>query len=373
MDRNGLPPKGPTAHREPRTIGRVPAVNPEVNDAVSSVEGDIVTFRLADPDHELAGVRLWTDVDLPLASDFEPSDGGWELRLAALPLDRIEYLFEIGDDLIVDPGNPQVVGGAFGDHSWLALPGYGQPRWLELEPVHGTRLPIKVPDTPIGEVTGELWTPGDLDPGVPLPLLISHDGPEMDAYGHITQYVGALIAEGRLPPLRVALLSPGDRNPTYAANPLYAAALVDRVLPGIGEQCLTQQQPVLMGQSLGAVAALHAAWTRPGTFAGLFLQSGSFFTPELDAQESGFAQWKPITGFVRSLHDATQAAPGAPRTTIVCGTAEENFANNQLMADHLRGVGVTVGWGTARDGHTWTCWRDLLDPHLTDLLGSVWS
>ena len=26
-----------------------------------------------------------------------------------------------------------------------------------------------------------------------------------------------------------------------------------------------------------------------------------------------------------------------------------------------------------RDGHTWTCWRDSLDPHLTDLLVRVWA
>jgi enterochelin esterase family protein len=32
-----------------------------------------------------------------------------------------------------------------------------------------------------------------------------------------------------------------------------------------------------------------------------------------------------------------------------------------------------VSWGETRQGHTWTCWRDTLDPHLTDLLTSVWG
>ena len=67
-----------------------------------------------------------------------------------------------------------------------------------------------------------------------------------------------------------------------------------------------------MGQSLGALAALHAAWTSPLTFAGLFLQSGSFFTAALDPQESGFECWPQVTGFVASVHAASQAAP-APR------------------------------------------------------------
>ena len=43
---------------------------------------------------------------------------------------------------------------------------------------------------------------------------------------------------------------------------------------------------MLTGQSLGALAALHAAWNQPDTFGGLFLQSGSFFTHDLDPQES---------------------------------------------------------------------------------------
>ena len=92
---------------------------------------------------------------------------------------------------------------------------------------------------------------------------------------------------------------------------------------------------MLMGQSLGALAALHASWTAPGVFAGLFLQSGSFFTAELDAQESGFEYWHEVTGFVASVHAAERAAPDSPVTTLTCGTAEENHANNLAMRDAL--------------------------------------
>ncbi|MGD9959980.1 alpha/beta hydrolase [Nocardioides sp.] len=334
----------------------------------TSVDGDVVTFRVPDPEHALGGVRLWTDLDLPLSSDFGPTDAGWELTLTGLPLDRIEYLLEIDGELGTDAGNPLLVAGAFGDHSWLPLAGYLDPPWLALEPVQGERTGLT------GAVTGELWTPAGISADVGLPLLISHDGPEMDAYGHLTRYVGALVAAGRLPPMRVALLPPGQlggqRNEEYAANPEYAAHLVEEVLPAIGGVGAIQGRPVLMGQSLGAVAALHAAWTHPGVFAGLFLQSGSFFTPETDPQESDFEQWPQITRFVAEL----EPGPGTARSiTLVCGTAEENLANNRLMAERLRTDGVEVHWGEVRDGHNWTCWRDLLDPHLTDLLASVWS
>ena len=99
----------------------------------------------------------------------------------------------------------------------------------------------------------------------------------------------------------MALLTPGARNERYAANPAYAATLVDHVVPFLAKTWPSPVAPVLMGQSLGALAALHAAWTSPGIFSGLFLQSGSFFTPELDPQESGFEYWSEVTGFVATV------------------------------------------------------------------------
>src|SRR4051794_9668966 len=165
--------------------------------------------------------------------------------------------------------------------------------------------------------------------------------------------------------MRVALLSPGEaRDERYAANPAYAAALVDEVIPALTAEFETAYRPVLLGQSLGALAALHVAWTAPGVFAGLMLQSGSFFTPRLDPQESDYSFFGQVTGFVATVMAAEQAAPHPPLVAMTCGTAEENLANNLAVRDHLREVGMTVSWGEVRQGHTWTCWRDSLDPHL---------
>lgn len=340
---------------------------------VTAVEGDGIRFRLADPGHALPGVRLWVDVDVDVARDFVACPGGWELGVGPLPVDRVEYLFEVGDVLVLDPGNPLTVPGAFGDHSWLPLPGYRPPAWLEQDGVAGLRSPVRLAGTPVGEVAGEVWAPLAVPREEPLPLLVCHDGPEMDAFGGLIRYVAAMVAQGRLPLLRVALLAPGDRDDRYAANELYAETLAGHLVPALCADWATEHAPVLVGQSLGALAALHAAWTRPGVFGGLFLQSGSYFTPELDPQESGYPHWDRVTGFVRSVHDAARLPATLPPVTLVCGTAEENLANNRLMARQLATLGVPTSWGQARDGHTWTCWRDLLDPHLTALLTRVWS
>ena len=43
------------------------------------------------------------------------------------------------------------------------------------------------------------------------------------------------------------------------------------------------------------------------------LQSGSFFTPELDPQESGFEFWDEVTGFVA---DRARRDPAAPERAV---------------------------------------------------------
>jgi enterochelin esterase-like enzyme len=340
---------------------------------VTEVEGDDVVVRYADPEHVASGVRVWAHLDLGDAA-LDPVEGGWEGRLKDLPVDRLEYLLDIDGDLRPDPSNPRLTPGPFGDHSWIPLPAYRAPAWLDLEPVAGVRTTLTLSRTAAGRIDCEIWSPEAVPASEPLPMLVSHDGPEMDAYGALTAYAGAMIASRTLPPMRVALVSPGPRrNKRYAANPAYARALTTRLVPGLADAFATRGRPVLMGQSLGALAALHAAWTSPTTFGGLFLQSGSFFTPDLDRQESGFEYWHEVTGFVANVHAVTHAAREAPPTTLTCGTAEENHANNLALHDHLAAVGIETGWGEVRDAHTWTCWRDTLDPHLTGLLHRVWA
>ena len=344
-----------------------------VTTRATAVQADRLVFWLPDPDELVTSVRLWSEV--PVGDDsFVRVDDGWQLNVPIPRAHRVEYLYtlhhEHGRDMITDPTNPRSVDGVFGAHSWLPMPGYAEPDWLDAPRLQGHVTPVHF-DTGDGLVAGELWAPAEVWRGTPLPLLICHDGTQMARYGRLTDYLAAATASHRTPLLRVLLLDPGaDRNGRYAANPRYANALVADILPAINAQVCCIGKPVLMGQSLGALAALHAARRHPGTFAGLFLQSGSFFTAQFDPQERGYSHWADVTGFTSTLY--TNAAPERIPTTFVCGTQEENLANNIALATHLAGSGGDVGWGEVPDGHTWTTWRDLLDPHLTRLLMEAW-
>ena len=246
---------------------------------VSAVEGAEVVFRLGGPAACAAGVKLWEELGLAAELlEFKPVDYGWELRLPRPSVHRMEYLFDIADaGMRTDPTNPRVVGGAFGEHSWLPLPGYVEPAWISVAPIASSLTPLPVDPTPVGPVDVQVWAPDGIAPTFELPLLLSHDGPEFASYAGLTHYAGAMVAEGTLPPFRLALVRPTSRNLWYAANPQYAEALTQYVLPAITSQ-YKSKRPVMMGASLGALAALYAEWNHPGTFDGLFLQSGSFFT-----------------------------------------------------------------------------------------------
>lgn len=333
-----------------------------------------VTFRLPDPQRRLSSVRLAQQVGIPGDYlDFSYGVKEWRLALPRPAVDRMEYLFEVEDhnehrETVIDPTNPHRAPGAFGDKSVLEFPEYVAPGWLELPaaPAHGEPIEL-ASESLVDTVTGELWTIGELGESDAAPLLVAHDGPEYARLGSLTQYLAASVGAGALPALRVALLAPGDRNRWYGADPSYARALCEQVIPALTAPATVR---VGLGVSLGALAILHAHRLFPDVFDGLFLQSGSFFTPELDPQEQRFSRFESVTRFVADVAQAVTDAHPVP-VAMTCGIVEENLANNRSMAAALDRLGYRVTLDEDRDAHNYVAWRDALDPPLTDLLQRV--
>jgi enterochelin esterase-like enzyme len=319
-----------------------------------------LTFRFADPDGRYAAVRLCSDLHGP--RDFARDGDGWVLEIDP-PIARLEYQLELehpdgSTETVLDPGNSERAPGVFGEKSVMLTPEYRPPAWLDADAVEGNMHELSIRARGLGtEMLVRLWDGGG------APLLVAHDGPEYERLASLTRYSGAMIASGALPPHRVALLAPADRDEWYSASGRYARALATDVM-----RALHPVDPVGMGASLGALAMLHAHVRRP--FAGLFLQSGSFFVPRLDPQESGFPRFRRIVRVARELRrDA-----GVPeRVTMTCGVAEENLANNRLMARALAAQEFDVELNVVPDMHNYTGWRDALHPYLTHLLLSVWA
>lgn len=232
------------------------------------------------------------------------------------------------------------------------------PAWLE--------LPLPAPALR-EELLARVWSPA----GGSRRVLVAHDGPDYDRHGELGRFAADAIAAGRVPPFHVVLLPPGERHEWYSASAAYAKALTTQILPRLTAE-LDADAPVIgAGVSLGALAMLHAQRRAPERFAGLLLQSGSFFRPRHDSQESGFGRYQRIVRFTRQvLRSAT--GPAVP-VAMTCGSVEENLANNRDMAAALGKQGYAVSFAETSEGHNWSNWRDALDPHLTALLQRVWS
>ena len=260
----------------------------------TSVSNTAAQFRFADPERELGGVSLAHELTRPRIVPFDQNGSGWQLRLPRPPVDRLEYKLVLEhrdgrEEWITDPANEHDAPGPFGAKSVVEFPGYEPPAWVADE--DSDQGELRKLTLPRLSVPAFLWSAVDTDPAEPLPLLLVHDGPEYAEYSSLLRLLDHLVAFGELPPFRAALLPPGpDRNEIYSASARYARALVEDWLPRLGP---VEGRPVAMGASLGALAALHAHWLRPGAFSGLFLQSGSFFRRRFDSHESAVPALRP--------------------------------------------------------------------------------
>jgi enterochelin esterase family protein len=332
-------------------------------------------LRVADPERRFTAVRLSSDIS---GAAFTRDGDDWVLSLELPDVLRLEYKLEVthadgGTEWILDPGNPKHTPGAFGDKSVLELPGYVAPAWLEAEGVEGRVDETLIRGRGLGSLVGlRVWSPADAEPGHPLRLVIANDGPEYDALASLTRYSAAMIAAGELPPHRVALVAPGDRNQWYSASAAYSRVLANDIVPALKQDFGVIGAPVGMGASLGGLAMLHAQRHFPRALGALFLQSASFFMARYDSHERGFSRYVRIVRFVRDTLRDGQYAIGVP-VTITVGRAEENAHNNREMARALAAQGYDVSLEEVADMHNYVGWRDAFDPHLTALLRRAWA
>jgi enterochelin esterase family protein len=346
-----------------------------------AVKEDEVVFSLPDRDPDVTEVALAHELTRPRRVPFARRSGRWRLRWPRPDADRVEYMLELkrGDDseYVPDPTNPHRTPGPFGDKSVIEFPGYEPPAWIHDDdaPV-GELQEIELESWRLrGTIGGFLWSPAESDAEEPLPLLVVHDGPEYAEYSQLLRLLDHLQSFGEAPPMRAALLAPPpDRNEWYSASTRYSRTLTDELLPDLRDLAPWPdgKQPVGMGASLGALSMLHAHWTTPGAFGGLMLQSGSYFRRRYDAHESGFGRFGRIARFVGRVL-AGAAVPEPIPVVATCGTVEENLRNNQAVAAALAEHGYDARLVENRDAHNWIAWRDVLHPHLTELLLRAWT
>jgi enterochelin esterase family protein len=215
------------------------------------------------------------------------------------------------------------------------------------------------------DVALRLRTVGSPAGGGASPLLVVLDGPDYVRRARLVAVLRRQVEAGLLPAHRLALVSAPDRLEAFSASARYGRALA-AALDELG-----RARRVGVGSSLGALALLHAHRLEPRAFAGLFLQSGSYFRRRTDPQERGFRRFARIDRFVGSVLGGADGARPVP-TTITCALDEENYANNAVLAQALAAQGYAVDFHAARGSHDWPTWRRAVESHLPALLRKVW-
>ncbi|MEM9293712.1 MAG: alpha/beta hydrolase-fold protein [Acidobacteriota bacterium] len=306
----------------------------------------------------------------------------WHTTLQLPRGSRVEYKFEVHQgesrSWVRDPLNPHLARDPFGANSVAHSEGYVEPEWAHPDPEArpGSFENLMVSSAAFGEQRRVgVYLPARFRPRARYPLLIVHDGFEYLDYSGLKTVLDNLIHRHEIPPMIVALTqAPGDqRLVEYGANPKHARFLVEELLPAMEERYPLTDAPGsrgLMGASFGAVASLHAAWSYPGTFDRLLLQSGSFAFTDIGEHQKG-PVFDPVVAFVNRF----RSRPGRPadKLFICCGTYERPIYYNRSLIPLLRESGLEVRYVEARDGHNWENWRDRLREGLSWLFpGPLW-
>ncbi len=314
-----------------------------------------------------------------------PNTHAWFLTVDFPLTGRIEYKLELhrqgGRRLVRDPLNERLARDPFGANSVCPMPGYTEPVWAfpEADTRPGTLEKLQLDSAAWGETRPvTVYLPNEYKAHKRYPLLVCHDGADYLRYASMKTVLDNLIGRKEVQPLVVVFTSGGPgRNGEYGANPKQVSWLCDELLPVIEARYGVAKDPdqrALMGASFGGVSTLFTAWSRPGVFGRLLLQSGSFVFTDVGHHGRG-AIWDPVVDFVNAVRADPERLnqPESVRLFMSCGTFEGLIRYNRALAPELRAAGMRVRFVESSDGHNWSAWRDRLREGLSWLLpGHLW-
>lgn len=309
-----------------------------------------------------------------------PSTDLWYLVLQLPEGSRVEYKFEVSTEqqhrLVRDPLNRFRAHDPYGSNSVCHGLGYRIPDWTVADPDArpGSLSHIFVNSKAFGarrKVT--IYLPPRYRSSRSYPLLIVHDGLDYLRYASFETVLDNLIYRLEISPPVVALIRSANRLSEYAADRSHAAFVATELLPLLESRYSLLSGPsgrVLMGASFGAVAALNVAWSYPGLFGGLLLESGAFAFTDIGTGQRGPA-FEPVVRFMNRF----RADPGNPaeRIFLSCGMYESLIYENRSLVPVLQSTEMALRYVESRDGHNWENWRDRLREGLSFLLpGPLW-
>jgi enterochelin esterase-like enzyme len=366
-----------------------------------------VTLTWSDPDRDRPAVdvlvRLLALTDSAQdRGDLEPflmepmGDGGW-MWTARLPADlRTAYQLcparddrvprrALGEDEwlslvaagVADPAASDVLppGSVFGNPgeraSVLSLPDAPAQPWRERRPSvpRGDLERVEIGGG-TASVVHVYRAPGT-ETATDLALAILFDGGtllDIDIAATFDNLVHDQAVEPLVAVLVESIRGSTRRGPTRVESltepATFESFVVDELLPMLTDRLPITDDParsVVVGQSLGGLAALWLAHRHPERFGCAVAQSSSLWWPGGDGGLSGDDVLTAYAGSVPPLRLFVEA--GSEETQVLAG--------NRLLRPLLSGMGDAATYREFRGGHDYACWRGGIGDGLFAVLGSA--
>lgn len=274
---------------------------------------------------------------------------------------RIEYLFKVGGEALMDPQNPgKIDNGVGGENSFFAMPSYRPLVLPEEDFPAGTVQTVELASAILNNHRPvHVYTPPLYGEGRRYPVLYVHDGTNYLYRGQLAQIADYLIHAGQIRPLIIVFVDPVERHQEYARGKEYTRLVMEELLPYIRQNFRVSDNPLetgVMGASMGGLIAVHLAFAHPDTFGMAASQSGAFgglsdtILPEIYTAEKKKVKIYLDVG----LYDLSNE-----NASLLDG--------NRLLSQLLQEKQYEYRYAEFPGGHNWTCWRDQLPAILTYL------
>ncbi len=196
-------------------------------------------------------------------------------------------------------------------------------------------------------------------------LVVALDGGAYDALVSTPATVEALTDEGAIPPAIAVMVHSADRNRELPPNRAFTSFVADTLLPALRARYPVSGDParnVIVGSSLGGLAAAWLGYRLPSVFGNVVAQSGAYWWSPPGGDGAPWLPWRYAVGEVEPLRLWVEA--GALETQPVRGGVSM-LRLTQHFRDVLCARGYEVSYSTFPGGHEYENWRATLPQALT--------
>jgi enterochelin esterase-like enzyme len=265
------------------------------------------------------------------------------------PIDaRLSYRFQIeGENSFNDPMNPHSLQEVFGNNTYLQMPGYKQPEYID-EPKrgiqHGKILKVQIRgNSDIAPREIQIYIPHSLKLRGKQRVIYIHDGAEAIKVGKFTNVLDNLYYhEPHIPKIIAVFVPPVDRHGEYLMNPKFSEWFANDLTVQVEKKLKIKSDAslrALQGASLGGLCAAYTGLRHPEKFGNIISQSASFWMED---------------GEIAALFEKNKLLP--LRFYLHTGTINDALEGTREMLKVLQQKGYDITYRETNESHNWANW-----------------